>query len=1078
MSASSFLAKNLAESISVRGWVPLPCKDKSPSGVLSQWQTVTSTTWRDRCYCQGNKLGKFKDLTQVGILTGKASKLVVVDCDLLKEKDDSNLVDGVATFQRWCEENEYVPDTPCVQSGSGGRHYYYLFEGKATGLKTDKNVVMDEEGRTIKIDIRSNGGQIIAAGSIHPNGKKYEWLKTPEECGGVKRMPDWLLNKLKRKVTKEVNLVTKMQDHQDAIDLFNDTYSQADYYTVRKAVGTQVNLIRTGVLDYCDTCHRKHGSGEAKGDNAVLYIRGQQKKVVFHCHGNETELGVLAPRYFDHNIPAFHCFTDQMLADFYVKLTDGNVVINTTDEGKSTQCYMYDNEKCLWVGQDMKYDLFKDVYQRISSVINALDAKFRKIERDISTKGMVMPKEWTTEFQLPPLYDELPITTEELVDRSAFEEWLDNQRFDMEQCDDVLGEVCSYSVSFREDYQRLLGKCGVFEADKHYYGKYLQQHPEIQAIKKNNITQNVRHSAELAKWKRQYCAEETIDPDGWNDDDDDDDGVKCFQYIQVPQRIEIKQEVETQPADKRRKPTKSIEVVKYIDFEEELQYQIEGCPDDWQRCNEQYEGQGLFERWTKSEVYHCEEFKGIFEQYIEQCKEEALQKLKNTRVNLSQIRRHIEMEKNQRSICGLAIANLKQRDFEDKLDNHHELLFPICRGRVIDLKTKTIVPRTRDHYFTYESPVDYDPSVNQSFVWDFIKALMVVREGTNNIERMNNLLKILGMCLTGKVLRYFFLFSGGGKNGKSTLINVMKAIMGKLLCIADSSVFIYKKGADERKPALFAIRNARCVIVSEIPKNVEVDATLIKGITGGDPKQFRGNHRDAIEKKIVAKVLLAFNDPPKFPKGENPLFDRMGNIPFQQRFVESNCKDDPSDYRYVQTANEEIDSELKTPENLTAFFTILVDYAAKYLNGDQLVFTDEFIAKREELRDANDPFSSFMHSVWVERDKVVDLSTDQSFKSSPVSQRAKDFYATYCEYLADVHDYPSNMMPKSSNIGTTLSTYYSSWYGKDKVHGGIMNYWGIKATVICSHGNVKRECNEVVEMDSGEMVPCNKARRF
>lgn len=89
-----------------------------------------------------------------GIVTGKISNLVVVDIDKDKNTGEMGNVDD-------------FPDTLTVKTGSGGLHLYYRYpKGKEITNKARIRPLTD---------IRGEGGQVVAPGSIHANGYMYEW---------------------------------------------------------------------------------------------------------------------------------------------------------------------------------------------------------------------------------------------------------------------------------------------------------------------------------------------------------------------------------------------------------------------------------------------------------------------------------------------------------------------------------------------------------------------------------------------------------------------------------------------------------------------------------------------------------------------------------------------------------------------------------------------------------------------------------------------------------------------------------------------------------------------------------------
>lgn len=99
----------------------------------------------------------------IGIATGKISgNLFVIDFDIDEEKG----IDGYHAFLDYCRENNVqFPDTVISITGRGGYHWYYRSDrevGSRTGII---------EG----VDLRGSGGYVVAPGSIHANGNRYEF---------------------------------------------------------------------------------------------------------------------------------------------------------------------------------------------------------------------------------------------------------------------------------------------------------------------------------------------------------------------------------------------------------------------------------------------------------------------------------------------------------------------------------------------------------------------------------------------------------------------------------------------------------------------------------------------------------------------------------------------------------------------------------------------------------------------------------------------------------------------------------------------------------------------------------------
>ena len=105
----------------------------------------------------------------IGIATGQISGgLVAVDMDIDEEKGK----DGYHNFTRWCDDNYLVlPDSWLSITGRGGYHLFY----RSIFPVSSRNSWLDD------VDIKADGGYVVAPPSIHPNGSRYEWEQSPDE---------------------------------------------------------------------------------------------------------------------------------------------------------------------------------------------------------------------------------------------------------------------------------------------------------------------------------------------------------------------------------------------------------------------------------------------------------------------------------------------------------------------------------------------------------------------------------------------------------------------------------------------------------------------------------------------------------------------------------------------------------------------------------------------------------------------------------------------------------------------------------------------------------------------------------
>jgi hypothetical protein len=112
----------------------------------------------------------------VAVVTGLVSGLVVLDIDPQHGAE--------ASLQRLQREHGPLPETVEAQTGGGGRHLYFAHPG---------DIVRNRVGIAPGIDLRGDGGYVVAPPSVHASGKPYRWVRSPAVFGEAP-MPGWLVH--------------------------------------------------------------------------------------------------------------------------------------------------------------------------------------------------------------------------------------------------------------------------------------------------------------------------------------------------------------------------------------------------------------------------------------------------------------------------------------------------------------------------------------------------------------------------------------------------------------------------------------------------------------------------------------------------------------------------------------------------------------------------------------------------------------------------------------------------------------------------------------------------------------------
>ncbi len=155
------------------GWSVLPLRrgEKRP---LIHWEMLQQA--RADAATLEQWFARWPD-ANVGIVTGEVSNLIVVDVDPKHGGDDS-----LADLER---RYGPLPETVEARTGGGGRHLYFAHPG---------GLVPNRVGLAQGIDLRGDGGYIVAPPSLHPSGQLYAWApgRSPTDMAPAP-LPRWLL---------------------------------------------------------------------------------------------------------------------------------------------------------------------------------------------------------------------------------------------------------------------------------------------------------------------------------------------------------------------------------------------------------------------------------------------------------------------------------------------------------------------------------------------------------------------------------------------------------------------------------------------------------------------------------------------------------------------------------------------------------------------------------------------------------------------------------------------------------------------------------------------------------------------
>ncbi len=210
----------------------------------------------------------------------------------------------------------------------------------------------------------------------------------------------------------------------------------------------------------------------------------------------------------------------------------------------------------------------------------------------------------------------------------------------------------------------------------------------------------------------------------------------------------------------------------------------------------------------------------------------------------------------------------------DQLDDKPWLLN--CRNGTLNLRTGELREARRADLITKMVPVAYDPAAKCPRFDEFLKRIM-----RGNPELIAYLQRLIGYLLTGLTSeRQFTIFYGRGDNGKTTLSELILALLGDYGQTAEISTFLEQR-SDKVRDDLADLVGARVVVGMEVPENRQLAESLLKQLTGGEDRiKTRHLFKRYFTYRPNFKVLMTANHKPVIRGTDNAIWNRVHLLPF------------------------------------------------------------------------------------------------------------------------------------------------------------------------------------------------------
>jgi putative DNA primase/helicase len=232
-----------------------------------------------------------------------------------------------------------------------------------------------------------------------------------------------------------------------------------------------------------------------------------------------------------------------------------------------------------------------------------------------------------------------------------------------------------------------------------------------------------------------------------------------------------------------------------------------------------------------------------------------------------------------------------------------------CRNGVINLKTGELEPGRPEDYLMVAAPTQWQGISAPCPVWE--QMLLDCQDG--NSDMVSYLRRLFGYAITGLHREHILpVFWGQGRNGKGTIIETLKSVLGLELAAPVQAEMLldqaFARSSSGPSPDIMALKGVRLAFASETDDGRRISPARVKWLTGGDTLKARNPH-DRYETSFVPShtLFLLTNHKPHAPSDDFAFWERLHLIPFPISFVSRIPRQDNE-----RRADEELEDKLRS----------------------------------------------------------------------------------------------------------------------------------------------------------------------
>lgn len=375
-----------------------------------------------------------------------------------------------------------------------------------------------------------------------------------------------------------------------------------------------------------------------------------------------------------------------------------------------------------------------------------------------------------------------------------------------------------------------------------------------------------------------------------------------------------------------------------------------------------------------------------------------------------------------------------------------------CQNLTLDLEHLTVHQHRIDDLCTKLAPSLFGIELNPKYVEYWNNFLMDIM--CNDTQMAEFLQRVCGYCLfpTNKEECFFIFFGSTTRNGKSTLLESIKNVLGDYAKAISSATLSEKPTGKEANPEIISLIGTKLITCGELNSETLLNDTLLKSWIGNDTISARNLFdNNVLNFHLDGKLYANCNELPPMKNDDLLNSNRIIVIPFNRHFQE-------------HEQNKDLKRLFNTPEYRAVILAWLIEGYKNYLRlGIKANMPEGVVQAIENYHSEANSINVFLS------DEDIFEHIDIKNYAETIKVTDKRLYSTYVDWCRE-----NNCKPLSSvNFKKQLrkNKAYCGTYKQQngKLYKDILIGYRLKPSIIITDERNSNNPNRLIAISQSEL---------